>query len=97
MKIQPTEDRVLIEPIQEPDKTAGGLHVPESAKVPPRRGTLIRVGPGRYLENGMLIAVPLAIGTVVLFPEQAGTEVVEGDKRYLMLRAGDIHGFEEEE
>jgi chaperonin GroES len=91
MKIRPLKDRVLIRPIEEETKTAGGIYLPDTAKERPVRGEVVAVGPGRYIEEkGDRVPVPLQTGDKVIYGKYAGTEVrIEGEE-YKILEAKDV-------
>lgn len=85
MNIKPLADRVLIEPAQAEEKTAGGIYIPDTAKEKPQRGTVVAAGPGTN-DNPITVKV----GDVVLYGKYSGTELdVEGGS-YLMMRESDI-------
>ena len=46
MKFRPLQDRVLIRRIEEEEKTAGGIIIPDTAKEKPMEGEVIAAGPG---------------------------------------------------
>ena len=54
MKFRPLHDRVVIEPIEQEEKTPGGIIVPDTAKEKPMQGKVIAVGPGARGEDGTL-------------------------------------------
>ncbi|MHC4933925.1 MAG: co-chaperone GroES [Planctomycetota bacterium] len=91
MKIRPLKDRVLIRPIEEETKTAGGIYLPDTAKERPVRGEVVAVGPGRYIEEkGDRVPVALQTGDKVIYGKYAGTEVrIEGEE-YKILEAKDV-------
>lgn len=69
-KIEPVRDLVLIQPLEEQEKTTSGLlYVPKTAKAREMRGKVLAVGPGRYLENGQKVPVSVAVGDTVLVME----------------------------
>jgi chaperonin GroES len=90
-KIRPLKDRVLVRPIEEETKTAGGIYLPDTAKERPMQGEIIAVGPGRYIEEkGDRVPVGLEAGDKVIFGKYAGTEVrIEGEE-FKILEAKDV-------
>ena len=85
MKIRPISNRVLVKRMDEDDKTAGGLYIPDTAKEKPVRGKVIAVGSGKILKDGSTRQVELKTGDTVLFTKYGGTEVkVEGDDHLIM-------------
>ncbi|MGH7162477.1 MAG: co-chaperone GroES [Planctomycetota bacterium] len=81
MKIRPLQDRIVVRPIEEEEKTSGGIFLPDTAKQKPQNGTVVAVGPGKYIESkGDRIPLALKAGDKVIFGKYAGTEVrVEGE------------------
>ena len=95
MKLRPLQDRILVKRIEEEEKTAGGIYIPDTAKEKPQMGQIISVGNGKKTEDGKVIPVDLKAGDNVLFGRYAGTEVkVEGND-YLIMREDDILGVVE--
>jgi chaperonin GroES len=92
MKLRPLQDRILVKRIEEEEKTAGGIYIPDTAKEKPQMGQIVSVGNGKKTEDGKVIPVDLKAGDRVLFGKYSGTEVkVEGDE-FLIMREDDILG-----
>jgi chaperonin GroES len=92
MKIRPLHDRVIVQRIQEEERTKGGIIIPDTAKEKPQEGKVIAVGPGKILENGTKVNLDVKVGDKILFGKYSGTEIkIEGDE-YLMMREDDILG-----
>ncbi|HEY8143562.1 MAG TPA: co-chaperone GroES [Kofleriaceae bacterium] len=90
MKIRPLHDRVLIKRLEEEDKTAGGLYIPDTAKEKPIRGKVISVGAGKRDKDGKIQALEVKAGDKVLFSKYSGTEVkLDGDE-HLIMREEDL-------
>lgn len=87
--IKPLGDRVVVEVIEQEEKTASGIVLPDTAKEKPQEGRVVAVGKGRY-ENGQLVPMEVKEGDRVIFSKYAGTEVKIGDKEYLIMRESDI-------
>ncbi|GAB4521654.1 MAG: co-chaperone GroES [Anaerolineae bacterium] len=97
VKLRPLGDRVVVEPIEEEERTAGGIILPETAKEKPQQGKVIAVGPGVRNENGERVPMDVKLGDRVLFAKYAGTEVKLGsDHKVLVLRESDILAVIEE-
>ena len=93
MKLRPLQDRILVKRIEEEEKTAGGIFIPDTAKEKPQMGQIVSVGNGKKTEDGKVIPVDVKAGDKVLFGKYAGTEVkVEGNE-YLIMREDDILGI----
>ncbi|WP_025324408.1 co-chaperone GroES [Deferrisoma camini] len=90
MKLRPLQDRVIVKRLEEEEKTAGGIIIPDTAKEKPQRGEIIAVGPGKKNDEGKLQALDVKPGDKVLFSKYAGTEIkVEGEE-LLIMREDDI-------
>ncbi|MFD1427037.1 chaperonin GroES [Kroppenstedtia sanguinis] len=87
--IKPLGDRVVLQAIEQEEKTASGIVLPETAKEKPQEGKVVAVGSGRY-ENGQKVDLEVKEGNRVIFSKYAGTEVKVGDTEYLILRENDI-------
>jgi chaperonin GroES len=90
MSLKPLGSRVVIEPIEQEDVTAGGIVLPETAKEKPQRGKVLSVGPGDRDEDGKRIQMDVTVGDVVLFAKYAGTEIKVETKKLLILRESDL-------
>lgn len=92
MKIRPLQDRVIVKRLEEEQKTAGGIIIPDTAKEKPQKGEIIAAGPGKRGEDGKVTKLDVKAGDKVLFSKYAGTEIkVEGDE-LLIMREDDIMG-----
>jgi len=92
MKVNPLEDRVLVQPIEEDMVTDGGIYLPETAKERPMRGKVVAVGPGKRLDNGKRAELGVRKGDTVVYGKYAGSEVeIKGDE-HLILRESEILG-----
>ena len=89
-KLKPLADRVLIKRIENEEKTAGGLYIPESAKEKAQMGTVVAVGNGRFGKDGNRVPLDVAAGQTVYFGKYAGTEA--GDD-HLIIREDEILGI----
>ena len=90
VKIRPLDDRVVVEPMEAEETTAGGIVLPDSAQEKPQRGTVIAVGPGKLLDSGERGELSVAVGDEVIFGKYGGTEIeVEGND-VKILRESDI-------
>ena len=95
MKIKPLHDRILVQRVEEENKTKGGIIIPDTAKEKPAEGKVVAVGSGRIGEDGKRLPLEVKAGDRVLFSKYGGTEVkVEGEE-YLIMREDDILGIVE--
>lgn len=90
MKIRPLEDRVVIEPLEAEEKTAGGIVLPDTAKEKPQRGKVLSVGPGKLLDSGERAAIGVLEGDEIIFGKYSGTEIKLDGKEIKILRESDI-------
>jgi chaperonin GroES len=90
MNLKPLGSRVIVEPIEEDERTASGIVLPETAKEKPQRGTVLAVGPGDRDDDGKRIAMDVKVGDTVLYAKYGGTEVKIDSKKMLILRESDI-------
>ena len=90
MKFRPLQDRVVVQRIEEEQKTKSGIIIPDTAKEKPQEGLVIAVGPGKVTENGTRVTPGVKAGDRILFGKYSGTEIkVEGEE-HLILREDDI-------
>jgi len=90
INMRPLGDRVIIEPAEGEEVTAGGILLPETAKEKPQQGTIVAAGPGRRDDDGKLVTMDVKNGDKVLYAKYAGTEVKLGGKKMLILKESDI-------
>ena len=90
MKIRPLDDRVVIEPLEAEEVTAGGIVLPDTAKEKPQRGKVKAVGPGKLLDSGERSSVSVSEGDEVLFGKYSGTEVELNGTELKIMRESDI-------
>jgi len=93
MKLRPLQDRILVERVEEEQKTKGGIIIPDTAKEKPAEGKVIAVGNGKLDENGKRVPLELKKGDRILFGKYSGTEVKIEGKEYLMMREEDVLGI----
>ena len=90
MNLKPLGDRLLVKPIEQEEKTASGIILPETAKEKPQEGEVLAVGPGSRKEDGDRVAMDVAVGNRVLYAKYAGTEIKMDGVKYLILRESDV-------
>ena len=90
MNLNPLDDRVVIEPLEAEETTAGGIVLPDAAKEKSQRGKVLAVGPGKLLDSGERSPVGVAVGDEVLFGKYGGTEIEVDGKDVKILREADI-------
>ena len=92
MKIKPMNDRVLVLRVQEEQKTAGGIIIPDTAKEKPQEGKVVSVGPGKMNDDGKRAKPDVKVGDRVLFGKYAGTEIKIDGVEHVFMREDDILG-----
>lgn len=90
MKLNPLDDRVVVQALEAEETTAGGIVLPDAAREKPQRGEVLAVGPGRLLDSGERCAVSVKVGDEVLFGKYGGTEIEVDGKEVKILRESDI-------
>ncbi len=95
MAFRPLHDRVLVRRIEEDQKTAGGIIIPDTAKEKPMQGEVLAVGQGVTLENGSVRPLDVKPGDTVLFGKWSGTEVKMDGEELLIMKESDILGIVE--
>jgi chaperonin GroES len=97
INFKPLGDRLVIEPLEQEERTATGIVLPETAKEKPQKGTVLAVGPGARDDKGQRIAMDTSVGDTVLFAKYAGTEIKVDGKKLLILKESDVLAIVEEE
>jgi len=90
MKIEPLDDRIVVEQMEAEEVTKGGIVLPDTAKEKPQQGRVVAVGPGRMLDTGERAKPAVKPGDVVVYAKYGGTEVEVDDKEYMILRESDV-------
>jgi chaperonin GroES len=90
MNIHPLDDRIVVEPLEAEEKTAGGILIPDTAKEKPQKGKVVAVGPGKLLDDGKRAAPSVKKGDIVLYAKYGGSDVKVGEKEYLIMRESDV-------
>jgi len=96
MKFRPLQDRVLIRRIEEEEKTAGGIIIPDTAKEKPMEGEVIAAGLGTRGDDGKLQPLDVKVGDRVLFGKWSGTEIKIDGEDFVVAKESDIMGVVEE-
>ena len=92
MKFRPLHDRVLVRRVEEEQKTAGGIIIPDTAKEKPMQGEVIAVGPGAKNDKGEVAALDVKPGDRILFGKWSGTEVKIDGEDLLIMKESDVMG-----
>ena len=90
LKLRPLDDRIVVEPVDAEQVTAGGIVLPDSAQEKPQRGTVVAVGPGRLLDSGERGELSVALGDEVIYGKYAGSDFEVEGREVKILRETDI-------
>ena len=90
LKLKPLGGRLIVEPIEQEEMTAGGIILPETAKEKPQEGKVLAAGPGERDDGGKRIPMEVGVGDRVLYAKYSGTEIKMDGKKVLILRESDI-------
>ena len=90
LKLRPLDDRVVVEPIESEERTAGGIVLPDTAKEKPQRGTVVAVGPGRLLDSGKRGELSVSVGDEVIYGKYGGSDIKINGDEVKVLRESDI-------
>ena len=90
MKLKPLGDRLIVQAIEEEEKTASGIVLPDTAKEKPQKGKVLAVGDGRLDEDGKRIPLDVSAGDEVLYSKYGGTEITFDGEDLLVMRESDV-------
>ena len=96
MKFRPLHDRVLVRRLEQKEKTAGGIIIPDTAKEKPMEGEVVAVGSGLRNEQGQVTPLDVKAGDKILFSKWSGTEVQMDGDELLVMKESDIMGIIED-
>lgn len=94
-KIRPLQDRLIVQRLEEDEKTASGLYIPDSAKEKPQQGKVLAVGKGKVKDDGSIQPLDLKVGDTILFGKYSGQEIKVDGSEYLIMREDDVYGVVE--
>ena len=90
LNLKPLDDRVVVEPVEAEEMTAGGIVLPDTAKEKPQRGTVLAVGPGKLLDSGERGKLSVAVGDEVIYGKYSGSEIEIDGREVKIVRESDI-------
>lgn len=93
MKFKPLLDRVVLKRVEEENRTAGGLIIPDTAKEKPSQGIVVAVGPGGRDDDGHVVPMTLKEGDRVLFGKWSGTEIKIDGENLLIMKENEVLGI----
>ncbi|MCB0310190.1 MAG: co-chaperone GroES [Bdellovibrionales bacterium] len=96
MKIKPLQDRLIVQRLDEEEKTASGLYIPDAAKEKPQTGRVVAVGKGKIDKDGAIVKLEVKPGDKVLFGKYSGSEIKLNGEDYLIMREDDVLGILEQ-
>ncbi len=90
INLRPLDDRVVVEPKEAEERTAGGIVLPDTAKEKPQRGKVLAIGPGKLLDSGERGKLSVAAGDVVIYGKYAGSDIEVDGREVKIVRESDI-------
>lgn len=90
LKLRPLYDRLVVKRLEEEDKSAGGIIIPDSAKEKPQKGEVVAAGNGKKTEEGKIIPLDVKVGDKILFGKYSGNEIKMDGDELLILREEEI-------
>jgi len=90
INLRPLDDRVVVEPVEAEEVTAGGIVLPDTAREKPQRGKVLAVGPGKLLDNGERGELSVSVGDEVIYGKYVGSEIEVDGRELKILRESDI-------
>ena len=90
INLRPLDDRIVVEPVEAEQMTAGGIVLPDSAQEKPQRGIVVAAGPGRLLDSGERGELSVAVGDEVIYGKYAGSDFELDGREVKILRETDI-------
>ncbi len=90
MKVRPLHDRIIVQQLEEEEKTKGGIIIPDTAKEKPFEGKVIAVGTGKVNKDGKKVPPEVKKGDRILYAKYGGTEVKIDGEEYLIMKEDDI-------
>jgi len=91
--IKPLGDKVVVQVMEQEEKTASGIYLPDTAKKKPQEGKVIAIGDGRVLDNGERNRLSVKVGDRVLFSKYGGNEVTIGVDEYTILDEDQVYAI----
>jgi chaperonin GroES len=95
LSLKPLGDKVIVEVIDEPQQTKGGIFLPDTAKEKSQRGKVLAVGAGKFLDNGAREPMDVKEGDTVVFAKYGGTEITIDGRELMIMSLRDIHAIVE--
>jgi chaperonin GroES len=93
LNLRPLGERVIVKAVEQEEKTASGIYLPDTAKEKPNQGEVLAVGPGRIAEDGKTVPMNVKAGDRVLYGKYSGQEVKLDGVEYLIIKESDIYAI----
>ncbi len=93
MQFKPLFNNILVQRLDEENKTAGGIIIPDTAKEKPSKGKVIAVGEGAFNETGNRVPLQVAVGDIVMFSKWGGTDIKLDSVDYVIMKDTDVLGI----
>ena len=93
MPLRPLSTKIVVEPSEGEETSAGGILLPDTAKKKPSEGKVIAVGSGRVLDDGSVRALGVEVGQTVIYSKYGGTEVKLESKDYVILDEDQVYAI----
>lgn len=90
MNLRPLGDRLVVEHVEQAEKTTGGVILPDTAKEKPQEGKVLAVGSGRTLDSGTKLPLDVKVGDRIIYSKYSGSEVKLDGKEYLIISEKDV-------
>ena len=90
MNLKPLGDRVVVEHVEQNEKTSAGIFLPDTAKEKPQEGIVRAVGTGRVLDNGTTLSMTVKAGDRIIYSKYSGSEIKIDGKEYLIVSEKDV-------
>jgi len=90
VNFKPLGDRVMVEHVEQAEKSAGGVFLPDTAKEKPQEGIVRAVGTGRTLDNGTKVSMDVKVGDRIIYSKYSGSEIKIDGKEYLFVSEKDV-------
>jgi len=90
LNLRPLDDRVVVQPSDAEEVTAGGIVLPDAAQEKPQRGKVVAVGAGKLLDSGNRGELSIGIGDEVIYGKYGGSDIEVDGQELKILRESDI-------
>ncbi len=91
-QIRPLQDRLIVKRLDNTEKTASGLYIPDSAQEKPQQGKVVAAGKGKVKEDGTLRPMDVKVDDVIIFGKYSGQEIKIDGEEYLIMKEEDVYG-----